>query len=71
MRDTKRKAEAEAAEAEDYAQALLNAQWVRPDWAALNARIVDEFGLAGLRRIKRAAWKRVEEPKPTDSEVTP
>jgi hypothetical protein len=54
----RRKAEAE--QAEDYAWAIRNAGMVKPDWKALNARIIDEFGLAGLMRIKRAAWKAVE-----------
>lgn len=54
----RQKAEAEAAE--DYAQVIRGRGYIQPDWKALNARIEDEFGLAGLRRIKQAAWKLLE-----------
>jgi hypothetical protein len=57
---SQRRLKSEAQQAEDYAQILRSADWIKPDWRALNARIIDEFGLAGLSRIKRAAWQIVE-----------
>lgn len=53
---------AEAAKAEDYAWAIRNEGQIRPDWKALNATIIDEFGHAGLLRIKRLAWRMIEAP---------
>lgn len=61
LSERRQKAEAEAAD--DYAQAILNQGWIKPDWHSLNARIIDEFGRAGLLRIKRAAWQIVEAPR--------
>jgi hypothetical protein len=59
---SKRRQKAETEAAEDYAQVIRGEAWIQPDWRALNARIIDEFGHAGLLRIKRAAWKLIEGP---------
>jgi hypothetical protein len=61
---SQRRRMSEAEQAEDYAQIIRSADWIQPDWQALNARIIDEFGLAGLARIKRRAWRMIEgEPR--------
>jgi hypothetical protein len=57
---SERRQRAEENEAEDYADVIRNVDWIRPDWTALNERIIDEFGRAGLLRIKRRAWQIVE-----------
>jgi hypothetical protein len=57
---SQRRQKAEAEQAEDYAQTIRGEGWIKPDWRALNARIIDEFGHAGLLRIKRAAWRLIE-----------
>ena len=52
---------AEEAQAQDYAWAIQNSGWATPDWGALNEQIIKEFGMAGLNRIKRRAWKIIHE----------
>lgn len=51
--------EREEQEAEDYAAAILDG--LRHDWSALNHDIIDRFSLSALIRIKRRAWRLVEE----------
>jgi hypothetical protein len=58
-----RRRKAEEEQAEDYAAAIRAEAWIKPDWRALNARIIDEFGHGGLLRIKRRAWRIIEEPE--------
>jgi hypothetical protein len=60
---SQRRQKAEAEQAEDYAMSIRSEGWIKPDWRALNERIIDEFGLAGLLRIKRAAWRIVGAPE--------
>jgi hypothetical protein len=60
---SKRRQQAESEKAEDYAYAIRGEAWIKPDWRALNASIIDEFGHAGLLRIKRMAWRLIEESR--------
>ena len=57
---SERRRQSEENEAEDYAAVIRDVDWIRPDWTALNARIIDEFGQPGLLRIKRRAWQIIE-----------
>ena len=54
------RAELEEDEAQDYAEAILMADMIRPDWAAKNAEIIERWSRAALLRIKRRAWQIVE-----------
>ena len=50
----------EEEQAVDYAAAIRNSGWITPSWKALNEQIIEEYGLAGLERIKRRAWQIIE-----------
>ena len=53
---TKRQREEEAVE--DYVWSIQNR--INRDWTAYNAILIEEFGLPGLKRIKRKAWSLIE-----------
>ena len=57
-----RRLRAEEEQAEDYAACIRN-PYFNGDWKAYNAILIDEYGLAGLQRIKRRAWQIIEEAK--------
>jgi hypothetical protein len=57
---SERRRRMEEEQAEDYAAAIRHSGWITPGWTALNEQIIEEFGRAGLLRIKRRAWEIVE-----------
>ncbi len=48
-----------------YAMAIVSehAGVDRPDWPRINGSIADRWGLKGLERVKKLAWKRLGERK--------
>ena len=43
-----------------YAMALVSSEHNAVNWAKVNQAIMDRWSLAGLKRVKEMAWKRVE-----------
>lgn len=35
----------------------------QPDWPCINQAILDKWGLKGLNRVKKLAWKRIGEKR--------